>query len=213
MTTRWAREGGGLPNVWVANPGRIRPAAPVREEGQWWPRGHVLAHRCRPDVLQAFQEKPFSDDIYRGSLANGEVARVIGGRSTDLAPTVSTDGTKIAFPPPDTQEQAKPRSALVAGRHPVRLPGGERSPRLDIASITPDGSDVRVILSTKAWETNPVPSPDGTRIVFTSDRDRRGRERLNPGFELYTIAVDGSDIVRVTNNRQLDFFPDWQRLP
>jgi Tol biopolymer transport system component len=72
---------------------------------------------------------------------------------------------------------------------------------------------VRVILSTKAWETNPVPSPDGTRIVFTSDRDRRGRERLNPGFELYTIAVDGSDIVRVTNNRQLDFFPDWQRLP
>jgi Tol biopolymer transport system component len=71
-----------------------------------------------------FKEKPFSDDIYRGSLATGEVARVIGGRSADLAPTVSPDGTKIAFPPPDTQEQAKPRSALVAGRNPVRLPGG-----------------------------------------------------------------------------------------
>jgi Tol biopolymer transport system component len=27
----------------------------------------------------------------------------------------------------------------------------ERSPRSDIASITPDGPDLRVILSTKAW--------------------------------------------------------------
>ena len=41
-----------------------------------------------------FSEKPFSDDIYRGSLATGEVSRVIGGRSADLAPTVSPDGTQ-----------------------------------------------------------------------------------------------------------------------
>ena len=77
----------------------------------------------------------------------------------------------------------------------------EKSPRSDIASIAPDGKNVRTILSTKAWETNPVPSPDGTRIVFTSDRDRRGRDRLSAGFEVYTMAVDGTDIVRVTNNR------------
>ena len=49
--------------------------------------------------------------------------------------------------------------------------------------------------------------------MFTSDRDRRGPERLGPGFEIYTMAIDGSDIVRVTNNRKLDIFPDWQRLP
>ena len=89
----------------------------------------------------------------------------------------------------------------------------QRGNRSDIAAISPDGGPVRKILATKAWETNPVPSPDGTRIVFTSDRDRRGPERLNPGFEIYTMAIDGSDIVRVTNNRKLDIFPDWQRLP
>ena len=84
----------------------------------------------------------------------------------------------------------------------------ERGRRSDIAMMNPDGSGVRKILATRRWETNPIPSPDGTRIAFTSDRDRPGRERLNRGFELYTMAVDGTDIVRLTNNRQLDFFPD-----
>jgi hypothetical protein len=37
--------------------------------------------------------------------------------------------------------------------------------------------------------------------------------RLGPSFEVYTMAVDGSDVVRITNNRALDAFPDWQRLP
>ena len=72
---------------------------------------------------------------------------------------------------------------------------------------------MRKILATKAWETNPVPLPDGTRIVFTSDRSKRGRTRLNRRFDVYTMAVDGTDIDRVTNNRRLDLFPDWQRLP
>ncbi len=83
----------------------------------------------------------------------------------------------------------------------------------DIVAISAAGGPVRTILATAAWETNPIPSADGTRILFTSDRDRRGRDRLGPGFELYTMALDGSDIVRLTNNRSPDVFPDWQRLP
>ncbi len=91
-----------------------------------------------------------------------------------------------------------------------RMGGRTRS---DVMAMPADGGPARAILATPANETNPVPSPDGTRIVFTSDRDRRGRERLGPSFEVYTMAVDGSDVVRITNNRALDAFPDWQRLP
>jgi Tol biopolymer transport system component len=88
-----------------------------------------------------------------------------------------------------------------------------RSLKSDIERIGIDGRGRRAVLATPAFETNPVPSPDGTRIVFTSDRDRRGPTRLGPGFEVYTVRIDGTDIVRLTANSERDLFPDWQRLP
>lgn len=124
--------------------------------------------------------------------ADGSGRRVLSryGGANEVNPNFMPDGQSIVF------EQLR-----------------ERGRRSDIAMMNPNGGGVRKILATRRWETNPIPSPDGARILFTSDRDRPGRERLNRGFELYTMAVDGSDIVRLTNNRQLDFFPDWQRLP
>jgi hypothetical protein len=88
-----------------------------------------------------------------------------------------------------------------------------RSLKSDIERIGIDGRGRRAVLATSAFETNPVPSPDGMRTVFTSDRDRRGPTRLGPGFEVYTMSVDGTDIVRLTANKERDLFPDWQRLP
>jgi Tol biopolymer transport system component len=88
-----------------------------------------------------------------------------------------------------------------------------RSRKSDIERVALDGSGRRAVLATSAFETNPVPSPDGTRIVFTSDRDRRGPTRLGPGTEVYTMKLDGTDIVRLTTNQAPDLFPDWQRLP
>lgn len=237
----------------------------------------------------------FTEDIFRGNLATGDVSRVRRARTADLAPSVSPDGSLIAYfavprpanfdperpPPPErihvmgvdgaddraltprsqrsidpdwspdgtriVYTQARlvgrkdvPQNRLMimnadgSGRRALTAFGGgvdeingkwapdsqsivfeqlrDRGGRSDIAAISPDGGPVRKILATKAWETNPVPSPDGTRIVFTSDRSHRGRTRPNRRFEVYTMAVDGTDIARVTNNRRLDLFPDWQRL-
>ena len=85
----------------------------------------------------------------------------------------------------------------------------------DIAQMKFDGSGKQRITSTRVYETNPTYSPDGERIGFTGDRDRRqlSTERLGRGFEVYTMALDGSDIVRLTDNRRPDLFPDWQPLP
>ncbi len=250
-----------------------------------------------PNVMFFSQVRraPFSEDIYSGNLATGEVTRVTTATSADIAPTVSPDGTQLAYfavprprrldpdvpPPPErirvanvdgsgdraitsrrrrsidpdwspdgsrivyielrligrdrpplfriavinadgSGRRALTRFARPDALNPKWMPDGqtivfergqERGTRSDIVAISADGGPVRTILATRAWETNPIPSPDGTRILFTSDRNRRGRDRLGPGFELYTMAVDGSDIVRLTNNRRPDIFPDWQRLP
>ena len=283
------------PHLWVANPDGSAARlvfANAPSEGEF----EVTLSPTDPNLVffSAFFGGPFSEDIYGGNLATGAVTRITTANSADIAPTVSPDGTKIAYfgvrrparirpnvpPPPERirianidgsgdraitprrqrsidpdwspdgtrivytqarlvgrrQQRAQNRLVIVnadgTGRRPITAFGGadEINPKwtpdgqaiiferlrrraADIRSMSPLGGAARTILGTGAWETNPVPSPDGTRIVFTSDRDRRGSDRLGRGFEVYTMARDGSDIVRLTNNRKADIFPDWQRLP
>jgi TolB protein len=245
-------------------------------------------------VFTRGQRPPFSEDIYAGDLATGQVRRIIKARSADIAPSVSPDGSRITYfgvprpavlrpdrpPPPErihvanldgsadraitprarrsfdpdwspdgtrityaeahfvTPKRTENRLMVInadgTGRraltsfggvdevNPKWMPDGqtivfERLKRIgaksDLAAVPAAGGPARTLLATANYETNPIPSPDGTRILFTSDRDRPGKDRLGPGFELYTMALDGSDIVRLTNNRSPDIFPDWQRLP
>ena len=113
--------------------------------------------------------------------------------------------------PDELNPNWSPNSSEIAyernGRFPVR--------QSDIALMNANGSGEHRITRTGVHETNPSFSADGTRIAFTSDRDRRklSTDRLGRGFEVYTMAVDGSDIERLTNNRKPDLFPDWQPVP
>jgi TolB protein len=86
----------------------------------------------------------------------------------------------------------------------------------DIAVVAADGSSKRFLTRTEANETEPVWSPDGTMIAFSSDRHSGGgrrSERNGPAYEIYTMRADGTDVRRITRNRVPDVYPDWQPLP
>jgi Tol biopolymer transport system component len=288
----WQRETpSGFPHLRVANPDGS-DARTVFEGGRRTGELELAFSPTDPSlvVFTRFSAGPFSADLFRGNLATGGVRRLGTPRSADIAPTVSPDGSTIAYfgvrrptndrpglrerirligidgddprtitPPslrgidpdwsPDgtrfvyCEARVRPRAiqnriAVMnvdgTGRRPLTRYGGpsevnpkwmpdgqtivfeqmrERGTRSDIATIPASGGPIRRILSSRRWETNPVPSPDGTRIVFSGNLDRRGGGRLSDNFELYTMAVDGTDIERITNNRRPDLFPDWQRLP
>jgi Tol biopolymer transport system component len=284
----------GFPHLYVANPDG---SAAQRMFANARKRGEIEGAFSPTDANLVFftrvSERPFGENIFSGNLATGAVTRVTRAKAADIAPTVSPDGTKIAYfavprprhfnpevpPPPErihvanldgsgdraitprrqhsldpdwspdgsqivynqarivgdagqgrlvvmnadgTGRKAITRFGGVTEQNPKWMPDGqtivferfrERGTRSDIATINPTDGTERTVLATRAWETNPIPSPDGTRIAFTSNRDRPGPNRLGLGFEVYTMALDGSDIVRLTNNRLPDIFPDWQRLP
>ena len=62
-----------------------------------------------------------------------------------------------------------------------------------------DGADVPCTWAHK----DPVWSPDGTKIAFSSMRDDA------TWGEIYTMNADGTDVIRLTDNNTYDGTPSW----
>lgn len=115
-----------------------------------------------------------------------------------------------------------------SGRTPMKIPAG--------LAVSPDGSALLVTVRKEGRNTsgtleridletgnrNVVAkqsrdgawSPDGSRVLFVSTRDRNGCvdayiERCSPAGEIYTAAPDGSELTRVTKTRADESSPAW----
>jgi Tol biopolymer transport system component len=159
---------------------------------QWSPDGATIAFA----VLKSGEtQRAFDSSIALiDAVDGGNLRRLTPPRGPDeLNPNWSPDGARIAF---------EVNSLFDVSQS-------------DIWVMNADGSGKQRLTKTKFYETYPVFSPDGTRIAFAGDRDNRNLStgRLERGFELYTMAADGSDVTRVTDNRRAELFPDWQQLP
>lgn len=71
----------------------------------------------------------------------------------------------------------------------------------DIFTMLADGSNLTNITNHPATDTSPSYSPDGTKIVFSSNRDGNS--------EIYRMNADGGSPVRLTNDTGADMSPDY----
>jgi Tol biopolymer transport system component len=210
----------------------------INTDPTYSPDGTRIAFTSNKAFRQARVGRPQPPtEIYIMNADGTGQRRLTTDRFISEDPDFSPDGTRIVF------DETRVRNGVVqrrlatvnaagggyralgrfragGGTNPKWMPDGQRivfevdtTTLSDISIMNADGTGQRTIIGTRAWETNPVPSPDGTRIAFTSDRNRRGARRLGRGFEVYTMNLDGTGITRLTNNRVPDLFPDWQRLP
>ena len=96
-----------------------------------------------------------------------------GPVSEDYSPSISPDGTRLAF-------------------GTIRDTRSSGSPEIGTSAV--DGSDYRRLTDNDVTDINPEWSPDGSRIAFLSRRAVPGWDDDRNTFNIYTVAVDGSDV-------------------
>lgn len=64
-------------------------------------------------------------------------------------------------------------------------------PDYDIVTANADGSNIKQLTKTKGYDAEATISPDGKRIIFTSERDG--------DLELYSMDTNGKNVKRLTN--------------
>lgn len=126
-------------------------------------------------------------DIFRLSLDDRRLesltGSLFGSRSQQRRPSLSPDGNHLAFD----------RLDAAATDEPARAE--------DIFSMDLGTGKVRQLTSHPAIDRFPSYSPDGSRLVFRSERDGQS--------ELYAMAADGSDVERLTDNPAFDGYPSY----
>ena len=82
----------------------------------------------------------------------------------------------------------------------------------DLYTMNENGSDVQRITDNLYWENQPDVSPDGQKILFGLHefQDSTGPvEGTDPGWEIAIVDIDGSNLIRLTDNDYMEFMPDW----
>ena len=90
------------------------------------------------------------------------------------------------------------RSGIVFTSHRDEGGGGE------VYVMDSDGGDQTRLTNNAARDITPAWSPDGSQVVFASDRDEGG-----DNFEIYVMDADGGNQTRLTNTAVPEIDPEW----
>ncbi|MDI6780701.1 MAG: carboxypeptidase regulatory-like domain-containing protein [bacterium] len=120
-----------------------------------------------------------NNQIYMSSNDGSNLAHLTNGLLQEAEPVFSPDGETISFTGIDTELQ---REGFLYN--------------IEKKTIT---------ILTKSFRSDAISSysPDGKRIAFTTNRDGSGKG------EIYSMALDGSLQMRLTNNNANDYQPSW----
>jgi TolB protein len=148
----------------------------------WSPDGQKIVFQSDPSVLGGPAAADFN--LYILDIASGAITPLVTDPGQDVYPIWSPDGAHIAF---------------LSNRTPTGEPGGV----FGLYMVNADGSgQLRMSPDYGESVSDPVWSPDGTRIAFAAALETVQRE-------IYVVEIATGVLLRVTENALEDYAPTW----
>jgi len=146
---------------------------------------------CRHSI--AFEsDRDGNSEIYVMDADGSDPVNLTNNPGGDWSPVWSPDGTRIAF---------GRNASFYDSTWSVH-----DSSTWEIYVMNADGSGLQNVTNDPHNDYGPAWSPDGTRILFSSDRDGNMEFQTS---EIYVVNADGSGLQNVTNNPGYDHQPAW----
>jgi TolB protein len=145
--------------------------------------------RTTPDLSVGWSDQ--WHEIYTMTADGSDIQQHTNNKTVCTFPTLSPDGTRIAF-----------RKVIEAPAFGWDLTLGNRNSEIFVADI--DGSNQVNISNNAAFDGWPRWSPDGTQIVFASNR-------TGPAMacQLFVVNVDGSALRQISEGDWSNAQPAW----
>jgi TolB protein len=143
-------------------------------------------------------EQDGNPEIYVMRADGSEKRNLTRHPGADGHPRVSADGTRIFF---NSNRSSDPAS-FARGTM-------ERDQNHEIYSMTLAGDDLRRVSDLPDWDTYPVPSPDGTQLLWRRITATGGKSESGRNSEVFWMNLESGEQRNVTGHQAYDGWPAW----
>lgn len=137
-------------------------------------------------IFQSKRDGHGCDQIYRMKTDGSGVKRVSNGEGRTTCSYFFKGGKRVIYASTHGGAKECPPNPDMSQGYVWAV-----YPDYDLYTATPDGKDIRRLTNTPGYDAEATVSPDGKKIVFTSQRDG--------DLDLYSMDIDGRNIKRLTD--------------